>query len=144
MSDTTSDTRSDTTSDTRTRSAATDDTSDTRSDTRSDTLSDWSILDQISSELTFIYDYYKNEFDLEGNYSVIETIYLIMNSDNVKLKNKVEMLVKEEMSDIVWCYWRNHIKYALNPPEYDFDIEIKKKEDEFWSKLSELFVTFPI
>jgi hypothetical protein len=64
-----------------------------------------------------------------------------MNSDNVKLKNKVEMLVKEEMSDIVWCYWRNHIKYALNPPEYDFDIEIKKKEDEFWSKLSELFVT---
>lgn len=122
------------------------DTSDTTSDTRtrsdtSDTLSDWSILDQISSELTFIYDYYKNEFDLEGNYSVIETIYLIMNSDNLKLKNKVEMLVKEEMSDIVWCYWRNHIKYALNPPEYDFDIEIKKKEDEFWSKLSELFVT---
>jgi len=136
-SDTRIDTTSDTTSDTRTRSAATDDTSDARSDT----LSDWSILDQISSELTFIYDYYKNEFDLEGNYSVIETIYLIMNSDNVKLKNKVEMLVKEEMSDIVWCYWRNHIKYALNPPEYDFDIEIKKKEDEFWSKLSELFVT---
>jgi hypothetical protein len=134
-----SDTRSAATDDTR--SEATDDTrSSATDDTRSAATDDWSILDQIASELTDIYDLHKKDwnFDSENNYDVIQTIHSIMMSDNTKLKNKVRILVKEEMSDIVWCYWRNYIKYADDPPEYNFEYEIKKKEEEFWSKLSDL------